>query len=93
MNELPPSPENPVPIREYAFTSDYSYHTILSCKNHPDLRWSSKDPYARSIFYRGHKDDTSPGLLRPYEPECDCPMSDMTVVGDPKHPGHTAKEA
>jgi hypothetical protein len=26
-----PTPENPIPIREYAFNNDYSYHTILSC--------------------------------------------------------------
>ena len=48
-----------------------STHIMLTCKNHPEKRWSTKNIQyigARSIFYdlRG----TGEG-----GPECDCPLS------------------
>ena len=49
----------------------YGQHIALTCKNHPHLRWSTKNiaPIgARSIFYQSA------------EPECSCSGSDLEVV-------------
>jgi hypothetical protein len=49
----------------------WGQHIDLTCRNHTDLRWSTKNiDYigARSIFYHGHG------------PECDCPASDLVVA-------------
>jgi hypothetical protein len=50
----------------------YGQHIALTCKNHPDLRWSTKNIDflgARSIFYFSED-----------KPECACPFSDLIVV-------------
>jgi len=50
---------------------EYGKHILLRCKNHPELRWSTKNiaPIgARSIFFQGDGR------------ECDCPGSDLEVV-------------
>lgn len=50
----------------------YGQHIALTCRKHPNLRWSTKNiDYigARSIFY--FSDEL---------PECDCPLSDLIVV-------------
>jgi len=47
-------------------------HIELTCRNHPNLRWTTKNIDfigARSIFY---------GTYDP--PECNCPLSDLMVV-------------
>ena len=52
----------------------YGQHIALTCKNHPDLRWSTKNiEYigARHIFFLGK------GM------ECDCPARDLHVVEPP----------
>lgn len=49
--------------------SDYSTHKTLTCINHTDLRWSTKNPWDRSIFFT----DWSAN-------ECDCPFSDLRVL-------------
>ena len=52
----------------------YGQHIALTCKNHPDLRWSTKNiEYigARHIFFLGK------GI------ECDCPARDLHVVEPP----------
>ena len=54
--------------------ADYGQHIALTCKNHPDLRWSTKNiDYigARHIFF------LSKGM------ECDCPVRDLHVVEPP----------
>lgn len=53
-------------------TADYGRHIPLRCKNHPDLRWSTKNiaPIGiRSIFY----------VTRDV-PECPCPAWDLEAV-------------
>lgn len=50
----------------------YGQHIALTCKNHPDLRWSTKNiSYigARSIFYFSEN-----------TPECDCSSNLLIVV-------------
>jgi len=59
-------------------TAPYGEHIPLTCRNHPELRWHTKNiDYvgARSIFY-------STGSLLKYGIECDCPFSDLIVVRD-----------
>jgi len=49
----------------------YGQHIPLRCKNHPNLRWSTKNiaPIgARSIFYSSDS------------PECSCPACDLEIV-------------
>lgn len=50
----------------------YGVHIDLTCRNHPHLRWFTKNiDYigARSIFHD-----------RDYGPECDCPLRDLVPV-------------
>lgn len=50
----------------------YGQHIALTCKNHPDLRWSTKNIGflgARSIFYFSED-----------KPECACDFSTLMVV-------------
>jgi hypothetical protein len=60
-------------------------HVTLTCKNHPDLRWSCKEiavnrqgQYngARSIFYNGRL-RTDGGKGYEYVTECPCPPTDL----------------
>lgn len=51
----------------------YGQHIRLTCKHHPDLRWSTKNiaPIgARSIFFLGDSG------------ECSCPGSDLILAPD-----------
>lgn len=53
-------------------TQPYGQHIALTCKNHRDLRWSTKNIGwigARSIFYFSET-----------KPECSCPSSDLIIV-------------
>lgn len=59
----------------------YGQHIGLSCKNHPHMRWHTKNiaPIgARNIFYSGTVGpDGKPGQ---YEPECNCTAADLVVL-------------
>jgi hypothetical protein len=55
---------------------EYGQHIALCCKNHPNLRWSTKNiaPIgARSVFFLYGND---------FQLECDCPGSDLQVCSD-----------
>ena len=48
--------------------AEYGAHIPLTCKNHPEKRWSTKNIGCigmRTIFYNLHNS--------PMGPECDCP--------------------
>jgi hypothetical protein len=50
----------------------YGQHIVLTCKNHPELRWNTKNIEcigARSIFFRTHSAE-----------ECNCPIRDLIVL-------------
>jgi len=50
----------------------YGQHVALTCKNHPHLRWSTKNiaPIgARNIYFNSWP-----------ETECNCPGSDLIVL-------------
>lgn len=52
--------------------AEYGRHIALRCKNHPHMRWSTKNICcigARSIFYCGA---FVGGEFKPHEPECTC---------------------
>lgn len=57
-------------------SAPYGQHIALTCRNHPELRWSTKNIMfigARSIFF---------DLLgqNPTTQECACPASDLIVA-------------
>ena len=69
-------------------------HRILTCKNHPDLRWSCKDIAwsgyyngCRSIFFCGvpsgkgmYADSSGLDCDRWGASECNCPASDLVLA-------------
>lgn len=63
-------------------TRPYGEHINLTCRNHPNLRWSTKNiaPLGcRSIFYWGTKEQHDEhSFVR--EPECSCPASDLILA-------------
>ena len=55
---------------------EYGRHIALTCKNHPDKRWSTKNiaPIgARNIFY-------NLTCAKNMGPECDCPATDLIHI-------------
>lgn len=66
-----------VPIREFEWTNDYSYHRNMTCINHPTARYSTKNPYFRSIFV--HKLPEG-DIERSDTGECTCHISDLAVI-------------
>ena len=68
-----------VPIGEYEWTDDYSFHRTLTCKNHPTAKYLTKNPFYRSI----HVVKLPEGEIERSETgECTCPFSDLVVVTD-----------
>lgn len=55
-----------VPVHEFEWTDDFSYHRVMACRNHPENRFSSKNPWQRSIFV--------------VTGDCPCPISDFLVL-------------
>lgn len=62
-------------------------HLLLTCTNHPELRWMTKEEAistgrytgARRLFFRGLESDNGFASV----PECPCPTSDLRVLPDP----------
>lgn len=57
-------------------SEEYGTHIALSCVNHPDLRWSTKNiaPLGcRTIFYNLY---SHPEM----GPECDCSVRDLRPI-------------
>jgi len=53
-------------------TEEYGEHILLTCKNHPTLRWHTKNIDhigARTIFFEQESGN-----------ECDCAIRDLTPV-------------
>jgi hypothetical protein len=71
-------------------------HATLTCINHQDLRWSTKDPYQRSIHYLGPvqyvdflegktEEIHIPEEMRAYlYEECKCTFHDLRVIVEEK---------
>jgi len=62
-------------------TRPYGEHIVLTCRNHPDLRWTTKNiaPLGcRSLFYWGNKEQhETHDFVR--EPECPCSIRDLVL--------------
>lgn len=61
-------------------------HMILTCKNYPKLRWTTKECRNRSIFFDGEVKypieyffDKS-GIETTPAQECSCPISDLITA-------------
>lgn len=67
-----------VPIRDFEWTDDFSFHRDMTCINHPTARYSTKNPYVRSIFC--HKLPEGDDFERSETGECLCPKSDLAVI-------------
>jgi hypothetical protein len=58
----------------------YGQHITLTCANHPELRWSTKNiDYigARSLFYLGAEGEPA---MNPTTPECPCSIRHLIVL-------------
>lgn len=76
----PNEKEDPVKlvrVGEFEWTDDYSFMRTMTCINHPTARYSTKNPYFRSLFIvklpEGDIERTATG-------ECTCPISDLVVL-------------
>lgn len=65
-------------------------HVSLTCKNHPNLRWSCKSIATsehggyngcRNIFFDGDITDLGRNIFDPGK-ECKCPPSDLVLAPD-----------
>jgi hypothetical protein len=66
-----------VPLKDASIDwEDRSYHKTLTCVNHPRARWSTKNPWDRSIF--PHKGPSGGEPM--FDEECECPFGDLRVV-------------
>lgn len=70
---------------------------VLTCKNHPDLRWETKREFGRNIFFIGraydppkyHQDFSGlvcEDITEDWQrvPECDCTVSDLIPAPEDK---------
>jgi hypothetical protein len=67
---------NTTPVTEFSFGTPSNIMYELTCKNHPKLRWSTKNPYCRNLHYLGAEGDV--GFVS--EDECPCPFDDLVVI-------------
>lgn len=68
-----------IPINEFTWTDDYSYHRTLTCKNHPTARYSTKNPYDRNI----HIITLPEGPVeRDASGDCKCKFTDLMVIAE-----------
>jgi hypothetical protein len=62
-------PNDLVTIKEFEWTKDFSYQRKLTCINHQECMWGTKNPFERSVHYYSLAVE-----------ECKCPDSDLRVV-------------
>lgn len=56
-------------VKDFTWTDDYSFHRWLTCVNHPKARFSTKNPWDRSVHVQndvGHA--------------CQCGIEDLRVI-------------
>ncbi len=51
---------------------DFSTMKVLTCKNHPTARYSTKNPWQRRLHILEYPKDC--------QGECSCPMSDLCLI-------------
>lgn len=76
-------------------------HVILTCRNHPDLRWSCKSIAfspkrgyngARNIFFAGVLDKSTKPHPDAPEIECRCPTTDLILAPEDQWAGLSIEE-
>jgi hypothetical protein len=76
-----------IPVAEYEWTDDYSFQRNMTCINHQTARYSTKNPFFRSIHI--HKLPEG-NIFRTVNGECICPFADLAVIvedeGDEPNP-------
>lgn len=65
-----------VPINDFNWTDDYTYHRLMICDKH-NVQFSTKNPYDRSIFIVKGVD-------------CKCPLNSLMVLSKEKATGNDA---
>lgn len=61
----------------------YGQHISLACRNHPNMRWSTKNIGnigSRSIFYVGQVGPDGTITQDHFTPECSCSAADLYPV-------------
>lgn len=66
-----------VPIGEYQWTDDFSFHRELTCRNHLTARYLTKNPWQRSIHIVKRPEGE---IERTPNGDCTCPFTDLAVV-------------
>jgi hypothetical protein len=66
-----------VPIRDYWWNDDLSWLRSLTCANHTDAAYLTKNPFSRGIHLIKRPEGDMP---RSATGECLCPFSDLRVV-------------
>ncbi len=74
------SDPNLVPVREWDWDDDYTYHRALTCVFHQSLRWGTKNYYARNLHYYGRA--LPEGGYDRFYPECTCDPIYLRVIRD-----------
>lgn len=61
-------------------------HATLTCVNHQDLRWTTKNPYQRSVHYIGLADgiEITAANARYTWQDCECDFRDLVVILEKK---------
>lgn len=65
-----------VPIKEFRWTDDYSFHRTLTCRNHRGMQYVTKNPWNRIM----HIVKVDEQVLAQGQLECDCPFADLLVI-------------
>jgi hypothetical protein len=66
--------EKLIPISEFSFPELGPEQFTLTCRNHPTVRYSTKNPYHRSLHILRFPDEL--------DYECACPFSDLVVIAE-----------
>ena len=67
-----------VPAGTYEWGNDFSYHRVMTCRNHPTARYSSKNAWQRSIFISVKP--VADGTPRSENGDCTCVIGDLLVM-------------
>lgn len=63
-----------IPVNEFTWTEDYSFHRYMTCANHNTALYMTKNPHVRSMHILRYPEDTEPFT------ECECPFEDLRVI-------------
>lgn len=80
--------EQGIPVTEFKWPSwnDIGPLFVMTCKDHTDLRWSTKHPTHRNLHYLGLRHDVEITRENAHYmgKECPCPWESLIVIGKEK---------